>query len=115
MSNGYQLAKIINKLYKVSEPFTRHKYSDTNWQYVKEHVASFGNIEGVEEVCLSAGEYHNYLPGQYPDINNPAYRQYELTIETLYGVIEGRLICHSAGTMEDPFSSYDMTCTFWKK
>lgn len=110
----YQLNLLINRLYTASIPFTKHKYSDTGWQNVGDHIAALRKVRGVTDVISSAGVYYNYFAGTSPDINRPAYRKYELTIETEYGTVEGQLICHSAGTTDDVFSSYDMTCTFWK-
>lgn len=114
MDNNYQLSLLINRLYTASAPFTKSTYRDSSWQNVYAHVEALGKVRGVEDVAMGGGEYFNYFHGTSPDDMNPAYRQYKLTIKTRYGDVEGRLICHSAGTREDPFDRYDMTCTFWK-
>lgn len=115
IDNNYQLSLLINRLYTASKPYTTHKYSDLGWQYAKAHINALKKVKGVINVISSAGVYYNYFAGTSPDINHPAYREYELTIETEYGTVEGKLICHSAGHTDDVFSEYDMTCTFWKK
>ena len=115
MDNTYQLSLLINRLYTASKPYTQHGYSDNGWQNVDEHVNALRKVKGVVDITRWAGVYHNYFAGTSPDINHPAYREYKLEIETLYGIVEGRLICHSAGREDDVFSRYDMTCTFWRK
>lgn len=115
MDNTYQLNLIINKLYTASKPYTVKLYHDTGWQNVYAHIEALGKVNGVISITNSAGVYYNYFAGTSPDHNHSAYREYKLTIETQYGEIEGSLICHSAGKVDDVFSSYDMTCTFWKK
>lgn len=115
MDNTYQLSLLINRLYTASKPYTQHGYSDNDWQKVYEHVNALRKVTGVVDITRWAGVYHNYFAGTSPDINHPAYREYKLEIDTLYGIVEGRLICHSAGREDDVFSRYDMTCTFWIK
>jgi hypothetical protein len=114
INDNYQLSLLINRLYTASAPFTKSTYHDSSWQNVYAHVEALGKVRGVEDVVMGGGEYFNYFHGTSPDDMNPAYRQYKLTVKTRYGDVEGRLICHSAGTREDPFDRYDMTCTFWK-
>lgn len=115
MGDAYRLSLLINRLYTASAPFTRHKYRDSAWQNVYAHVEALGKVEGVEDVELGAGEYFNYFHGSSVDDTSPAYRKYDIRIKTRYGVVSGRLICHSAGTKDDPFDAYDMTCTFYKE
>lgn len=114
MEKTYQLNLLINRLYTASSPFTKHKCSDTDWHNVRDHIAALRKVRGVTDVISGAGVYCNYFAGTSPHNNRPAYRKYEITIETEYGTVEGQLICHSAGTTDDVFSSYDMSCTFWK-
>lgn len=115
MDRTYQLNLLINRLYTASRPFTTRIYSDSGWQNVYKHLAAIEGVRGVLEVDCSSGQYCNYVACRSLDINHPAYREYTMTIKTEWGDIEGRLICHSAGSQDDVFSSYDMTCTFWRK
>lgn len=115
MDKNYQLSLLINRLYTASAPFTKSTYHDSSWQNVYAHVESLEKVRGVEDVTMGGGEYFNYFHGTSPDDTSPAYRQYKLNIKTQYGNVEGRLICHSVGTQDDPFDRYDMTCTFWKE
>lgn len=115
MDRTYQLNLLINRLYTASKPYTEHLYHDSGWQNVYAHLEAIGKVKGVVDVNCGSGQYYNYFAGTSPDINHPAYREYRMTIKTEWGDVEGRLICHSAGKEDDVFSSYDMTCTFWRK
>lgn len=115
-SNAYQTSLLINRLYTASKPYTMHLYHDNAWENVWKHIEALEKVKGVKGISTSApnGGYHNYFAGQSTDINHPAYKEYMLEIDSDYGTIIGRLICHSAGTTDDAFSRYDMTCTFWE-
>lgn len=114
---SYQLSLLINRLYTASRPFTMHSYSDEGWQNVSHHIEALRKVRGVIDISASTpdGGYRNYQFGRSVDFNHPAYKEYRLEIETDYGIVIGRLICHSAGNEDDVFSRYDMTCTFWNK
>lgn len=103
--------KIINKLYKATNDITSHIYSDDNWAAVTNAYnilkTTVGN-EGDVEMRVENGGYWKQL-GEFPN-----YKEYLITINMNSGVqINGSLKCHSAGTMEDTFSRYDITITFW--
>lgn len=103
--------KIINKLYKATKDITSHIYSDENWAAVTNAYnilkTTIGN-EGDIEMRVENGGYWKQL-GEFPN-----YKEYLITINMNSGVqINGSLKCHSAGTMEDTFSRYDITITFW--
>lgn len=106
-----ELTKIENKIYRATSKFCGHIYSDTAWQHVRELVQIIENVEGVNDVSVGAGTYYNYLSTANPD--KPAYRDYQITISTDFGEIEGYIRCHSAGDVDDPFSRYDMTISIW--
>ena len=98
---------IIKKLYKVSQPYTSKKYSDEACENFHELVNVLSNVKGVEDLNYGGGRYHNY--------NDGGYKEYTIDITTVYGTkISGTIQCHFAGTMENPYSSYDMTVNFYK-
>ena len=111
----YKLSLLINRLYDASRPYTMHKYSDSGWENAHAHIHALEKIDGVTGVYRSSGVYRNYFAGKSESYDKSAYREYDLDITTKYGNIGGRLICHSAGEVDDVFSEYDMTCTFWEK
>lgn len=102
---------IIRRLYKIISQHNKI-YSDSGWESVTELLNDMKNVDGVESVYTNAGVYHNYLNNN----TDMPYRTYELTIETIYNKdIGGEIVCSAAGTMEDPFKRYDISCTLWKK
>jgi len=64
-----------------------------------------GLVTGIDDVILSNAHYENYL-----DFDNDKcpIREYQMDIETKYGKIRGYIRCFAAGTIDDPFSSYDL-------
>lgn len=104
--------KYINQLYKLTKEITSHIYRDDDWRMVR---VAFKKLEdyvksnnGEIDIRVENGGYWKQL-GEFPN-----YKEYKFII-TLDGDIEinGSLKCHSAGTIEDTFSRYDMTITFW--
>lgn len=105
------LNQTIKKIYRYFGSAWKGVYSDSGWQHVS--AAADGiqrNIPEVDDVILGAGEYRNYLS----DTNEPPYRDYKLLIETQNGIIHGYIRCCSAGSVDDPFSRYDMVISLWK-
>lgn len=110
-SNSQLKKKIINQLYKHTQSLTSHLYKDDNWEAVSK---AFKTIEyiigdaGELEVRVENGGYWKQI------YEFPNYKEYKFTIHMNNGIeINGSLKCHAAGTMEDTFSKYDMTITFW--
>ena len=105
------LNQTIKKIYRYFGSAWKGVYSDRGWQHVS--AAADGiqrNIPEVDDVILGAGEYRNY----FSDTNEPPYRDYKLLIETQNGIIHGYIRCCSAGSVDDPFSRYDMVISLWK-
>lgn len=110
--------KVQNAIYKQLEKTgtTGHFYSDDAWEGVKlvkkDIEDAFKNIKNSE---------HEYEVSIAPD--NGGYRiskdglsqwkQYKVEIYVKGAEIPfmgGTLNCHAAGTVEDPFETYDMSC-----
>lgn len=99
--------KLIKTLHKISQPYTSKKFTDNDWRYVQQLIEVLRNVDGVEELYYGGGKYHNF--------NEGGYKEYNIDILTSYGTkIKGEIRCHFAGTMENPYSSYDMTVNFYK-
>ena len=104
--------RLMNQLYKVFNKQFGGIYSDSGWQNVDIALGALQEVDGVADVVCSAGRYENYLNG---DGSRPPVRRYQLEIQTQFGTqINGELMCHSAGTIEDPFSRYDMSISLWR-
>ena len=106
---------LINKLYKTAEPFTRSKYSDTGWQAVSSLIEAIENAGFKVGVSVKDGGYRNSKGGNtmFAGSDVSYWKEYDLEIPVEDKVIYGQIKAHAAGTVEDPFKSYDMTCTFW--
>lgn len=97
-----KISKNISKLY-VSK--FMDKYHEQDWSHVYECAAAINNLQGVDDVELSAGRYVNYIDF---DGDKEPYRDYDLTVITRYGKLKGYIRCFPAGTVSDKFSSYDI-------
>lgn len=107
---------IINRLYKIVAPFTRCLYHDEVWQGVDEMVSALRDAGYNVTVSVDNGGYRNSLGGNCLFVGDDAisyWKEYNLEIPVEDRIIYGRICCHAAGTVEDPFSAYDQTCTFW--
>lgn len=99
---------LINKLYKVSQPYTSHRFRDNDWRHLKTFVEILRNVEGVEEL-IPAGT------GPYKQSQEGAYKEYTLDITTTLGSkIGGFIRCHFCGSQENPWDVYDMTVNFYR-
>lgn len=99
---------LINKLYKVSQPYTSHRFRDNDWRHLKTFVEILRNVEGVEEL-ITAGT------GPYKQSQEGAYKEYTLDITTTLGSkIGGFIRCHFCGSQENPWDVYDITVNFYR-
>lgn len=97
----------IRKIYKNTEPLIRGLHKDDNWSSVykifdfwKEHLPELDFNITVPDGGYS-GRSENGMPSR---------KSYQITVTTPEGLtIVGQLHCDAAGTIEDPFSAYDMT------
>lgn len=100
--------RLINTIYKVTHKITGQLYTDDYWQGVK----------NVEEAIASLGiTNYNIYPenGGYRKSQDGLSHWKEYKVEIEYGgvTVNGTLNCHVAGTVEDPFSRYDMSLVLW--
>lgn len=106
-----QLERIRQRILKLS--ITRFKgiYRDDAWQNVHEFIDAIKKIEGVEDLHVWAGVYHNYMTG---DDSKSPYRDYKIAVETPVGILGGYIRCCAAGSVKDPFDAYDMLISLYK-
>lgn len=110
--------KVQNAIYKELEKtgVTGRFYRDTSWEGVKlvrqtitNALDKIKNVEHEYEVSIAPDEggYRKSKDGM------SQWKQYKVEIY-VKGAEEpfmiGTLNCHAAGTTEDPFSMYDMSC-----
>lgn len=99
--------KWIRKIYNVAQPLTSHLYKDDNWASV---YRLFDTIkQSVPEVSFTVGATDGGYSNQGED-GMPRRKTYDIQATTPNGkTIIGQLHCDAAGTVENPFSAYDMT------
>ena len=109
--NGNIKKKYINRIYKSIQKLTSYIYKDDNWSAAKNVLETISNVignDGEFDVWCENGGYWKRI-SEFPN-----YKEFKIRINLNNGVeINGSLKCHSAGTLEDPFSSYDITVTLW--
>lgn len=99
---------VIKKLYRVSQPYTSHRFRDNDWRSLRSFVNILREVEGVKELNLSG-------TGPYKQSQEGAYKEYLVDIETTLGSkIGGFIRCHFCGSQENPWEVYDMTVNFYK-
>lgn len=106
-----ELRKIQNKIYKSVSEFCGRIHKDDAWQNVGVLADIIRSVEGVKDVTLGAGVYHNYITKSDP--YSAAYRDYDTTVITDFGNLYGYIRCHAAGTVKDEFERYDMTISLY--
>lgn len=103
--NKKSLQNIINRIKKLYVSKYMGIYNDTDWHHVHELAENINNLDGINEVILSAGKYENYFDF---DGDKSPIRNYDMNISTAYGKLHGYIRCFAAGTVNDPFSKYDL-------
>lgn len=99
---------VIKKLYRVSQPYTSHRFRDNDWRSLRSFVNILREVYGVKELNLSG-------TGPYKQSQEGAYKEYTLDITTTLGSkIGGFIRCHFCGSQENPWDVYDMTVNFYR-
>ena len=99
--------KLIRRIYNATQPLTSHLYKDDNWDGVYRLLDTIKQAAPEVQFTFGAtdGGYSN--PGED---GMPRRKTYEISGTTPNGkTIVGKLHCDAAGTVENPFSAYDMT------
>lgn len=108
--------KLKNLIYKTTTKLTSRLYHDDSWEGVEMIKNEIKKV--IEE---NGGGYYPIIY-----VNNGGYRtssdgiskwkEYYVDIFSNNSdnpVIQGTLNCHAAGTVEDPFKSYDMSLVLY--
>lgn len=107
---------IIRKLYRIVEPYTHSKYHDSGWGGIDKVIEALENAGFEVNVSVKDGGYRNSMGGNtlFSGRDDVSYwKEFNLEIPVEDKVINGVIRGNLCGTMEDPFSSYDITCTFF--
>lgn len=100
----------INQLYKAVGKFVKNRYSDEAWGALQDYKAAAESVGGELSCWVENGGYTDYA-----DDNMPRSKKYEVEVSYPDGVsLSGYIKFMAAGTMDDPFSSYDSCMVVWK-
>lgn len=107
------IVKIKDAIHEQTQELTGKRFSDESWEGVKQVR------EVIDSICKSSklkGLSFEVYPkaGGYVTNGASKAKKYEINIYQGKGdnekvILSGALYCHAAGTVEDPFSKYDMS------
>lgn len=101
----------INQLYKAAGKFVKNRYSDEAWQALRDYKAAAESVGGEMSCWCENGGYTDYA-----EDNMPRSKEYKVEVDYPDGVVlSGYIKFMAAGTMDDPFSSYDSCMVVWRK
>lgn len=109
--NGYKvksLTKLKNEIYRAVEPYTKNMTKWDNFSKIIDIQEAIRGVVGPDLMCDIDG-------GNSIRLNKDGleYREFDISIynnkEDYEMVLEGKLVCNSAGTMDEPWKLYDIT------
>ena len=109
--NGYKvksLTKIKREIYSAVEPYTKNMIRWDNFSKIIDIQEAIRSAVGPDLMCDIDG-------GNSTRTNKDGleYREFNISIYHNEGdyemVLEGKLVCNSAGTMDEPWKLYDIT------
>jgi len=109
--NGYKvksLAKLKNEIYRAVEPYTKNMTKWDNFSKIIDIQEAIRDVVGPDLMCDIDG-------GNSIRLNKDGleYREFDISIynnkEDYEMVLEGKLVCNSAGTVDEPWKIYDIT------
>jgi len=109
--HGYKvksLTKLKNEIYRAVEPYTKNMTKWDNFSKIIDIQEAIRDVVGPDLMCDIDG-------GNSTRLNKDGleYREFDISIynnkEDYEMVLEGKLVCNSAGTMDEPWKLYDIT------
>ena len=100
---------LIKKLYKVAQNYKK-KYHDDDWSNVHAMLDEMGQLKGIADFFVEDGRYHKQGEefGEMTKI-------YKVNVLTDFNtIINGNVNCHLCGTVDDPWSAYDISVSFYR-
>ncbi len=114
----------INQIYRIVKKYgiDSKVYHDENWQAISDYYRAISSL-GCEVDMKPCGHISNMDSMQsdggycdYAEDGMPRSKQYAVKIMFEDGMnIDGYIKCMAAGTVSDPFSSYDTCIVLWPK
>lgn len=109
--HGYKvklLTKLKNEIYRAIEPYTKNMIKWDNFSKIIDIQEAIRDVVGPDLMCDIDG-------GNFTRINKDGleYREFDISIynnkDDYEMILEGKLVCNSAGTMDEPWKLYDIT------
>ena len=109
--HGYKvksLTNLKNEIYRAIEPYTKNMIKWDNFSEIINIQEAIRNVVGPDLMCDIDG-------GNFTRINKDGleYREFDISIydnkDDYDMILEGKLVCNSAGTMDEPWKLYDIT------
>lgn len=109
--HGYKvqsLAKLKREIYNAIEPYTKKMIKWDNFSKIIDIQEAIRDVVGPDLMCDIDG-------GNSIRLNKDEleYREFDISIynnkDDYEMVLEGKLVCNSAGTMDEPWKLYDIT------
>ena len=103
----------INQIYKRVAKYgiDKRKYHDDAWQAIDDYHKAISSFGCDVDIHPENGGYTDYA-----EDGMPRSKEYKVSITYEDGMtIGGYIKCMAAGTVEDPFSSYDTCIILWPK
>lgn len=101
---------LIKKLYKVAQNYKK-KYHDDDWSNVHAMLDEMRQLEGIADLYVGDGRYrkHGEEFGEMTKV-------YKVNILTDFNtIINGNVNCHLCGTIDNPWSAYDISVSFYRE
>lgn len=115
----------INQIYRIVKKYgiDSRKYNDEHWQAIEDYYRAITSLGCEVEMkpCASMNHADSLeSDGGYTDYDEydhmPRSKQYAIRIMFEDGMaIDGYIKCMAAGTVNDPFASYDTCMVLWPK
>ena len=108
--NGYKvksLTKLKNDIYRAVEPYTKNMIRWDNFSKIIDIQETIRDVVSPDLMCDIDGG--NSIRTNKDGLG---YREFDISIynkDDYKMVLEGKLVCNSAGTMDEPWKLYDIT------
>ena len=108
--NGYKvksLTKLKNEIYRAVEPYTKNMIRWDNFSKIIDIQEVIRDVVSPDLMCDIDGG--NSIRTNKDGLE---YREFDISIynkDDYKMVLEGKLVCNSAGTMDEPWKLYDIT------
>ena len=108
--NGYKvksLTKLKNDIYRAVKPYTKNMIRWDNFSKIIDIQETIRDVVSPDLMCDIDGG--NSIRTNKDGLE---YREFDVSIynkDDYKMVLEGKLVCNSAGTMDEPWKLYDIT------